>query len=395
MLSPLFASYREAYSGIPRPVWLLSAANLINRSGTMVLPFLALYLTEERGFSVTGAGRALALYGVGAMAASFLGGWLADRFEPVRVMTWSLVATAACFFVLGRLEAPWAIYLALAALSLAGESFRPANLTAIGRASGEVARAKSYTLYRLAINLGMTLGPTVGGVLALYDYDWLFWADGATCLGAALLLHLAFRPTAGERAEERPAGAGRSPWSDRPFLAFGFLCFVVAAIMFQILGAFPLFLSRERDFSEAAIGFVLAINTLIIVAVEMVVVHTLSRRDIPRILAAGGLLVGLGFALLPFGRGFLFVAFTVVVWTLGEMLSFSFSTTWTAARADDWSRGRYLGVYNLNFATAFVVAPLLGTWVYERFGGTALWLGCGVAGVAVALGFVALGRRPH
>jgi MFS family permease len=327
------------------------------------------------------------------MAASFLGGWLADRFEPTRVMKWSLVATAASFFVLGRLQAPWAIYLALAALSLAGESFRPANLTAIGRASGEADRAKSYALYRLAINLGMTLGPTVGGVLALYDYDWLFWADGATCLAAALLLHLAFRPTAGESAAARFAGEIRSPWTDRRFLAFVSLCFVVAVIMFQFNGAYTLFLSRERGFSEAAIGLTLAVNTLIIVAVEMVVVHTLSRHDIHRVVAVGGLLVGLGYALLPFGKSFAFVAFTVVVWTVGEMLSFAFSTTWTAARADDRSRGRYLGVYNLSFATAFVAAPLAGTWVYERFGGTALWLGCGVAGTLVALGFLALGGR--
>jgi predicted MFS family arabinose efflux permease len=393
MLAGVVASYREAYSGISRPVWLLSAANLINRSGTMVLPFLALYLTREQGFTAVEAGQALAVYGVGAMAASFLGGWLADRFDPARVMKWSLVATAACFFVLGRLESRAAIFAALAALSLTGESFRPANLTALGRASGETERAKSYALNRLAVNLGMALGPAVGGVLAFYDYDWLFWVDGVTCLGAALLLHLAFRPVAGEHASGREAAAGRSPWSDGPFLAFVFLCFLVASIMFQFLGAYPLFLSRERGFTEAAIGLTLAVNTLIIVAVEMVVVHALSRRDIYRVLALGGFLVGLGYSLLPFGRSFAYVAFTVVVWTLGEMLSFSFSTTWAAGRGDDASRGRYLGVYNLSFATAFVAAPLAGTWVYESFGPNVLWYGCGAAGVAVALGYLALGRR--
>lgn len=393
MLAGVVASYRGAFSGISRAVWLLSAANLINRSGTMVLPFLALYLTRERGFTTLEAGQALAVFGVGAMAASFLGGWLADRFEPARVMKWSLVATAACFFTLGRLESRPAIFAALAGLSVMSESFRPANLTALGRASGEADRAKSFALNRLAVNLGMSLGPAVGGVLALYDYDWLFWVDGFTCLGAALLLHLAFRPKPGMGGEARHAAAGRSPWSDGPYLAFVFLCFLVASVMFQFLGAYPLFLSRERGFTEAAIGLTLAINTLIIVAVEMVLVHGLSRRDLHRVLALGGLLVGLGYALLPFGKGFAYVAFTVVVWTVGEMLSFSFSTAWAAGRGDDASRGRYLGVYNLSFATAFVAAPLAGTWVYESFGSTALWLGCGGAGVAVAVGYLALGKR--
>src|SRR5262245_51654987 len=109
MLRSIAAAYREAFSGLSRPVWLLSIATLINRSGTMVLPFLALFLTEERGFTTTQAGQILALYGMGAIGASYVGGWLCDRIDPRRVMKWSLSLTGGCFVALGHLQGRLAI----------------------------------------------------------------------------------------------------------------------------------------------------------------------------------------------------------------------------------------------------------------------------------------------
>ena len=43
-------------AGLPRAVWVLSAATLVNRSGTMFVPFLVLYLTRARGYTPAAAG---------------------------------------------------------------------------------------------------------------------------------------------------------------------------------------------------------------------------------------------------------------------------------------------------------------------------------------------------
>jgi predicted MFS family arabinose efflux permease len=93
MFRVLAATYRDAFAGLSRPVWLISAATLVNRSGTMVLPFLTLFLTSERGFTATEAGQTLALYGIGGIAGSYLGGWLSDLWPPRRVMEVSLLLT--------------------------------------------------------------------------------------------------------------------------------------------------------------------------------------------------------------------------------------------------------------------------------------------------------------
>ncbi|HEV2854432.1 MAG TPA: MFS transporter [Thermoanaerobaculia bacterium] len=391
MFRSIATAYHDAFSGLSRPVWLLSIATLINRSGTMVMPFLALYLTEKRGFTTTQAGQTLALYGLGAMGASYLGGWLCDRFDPLLVMKWSLGLTGLSFLALGHIRGRLEISAMMIGLSFVGEVFRPANLAALASASDPGERARSFALMRLAVNIGMTLGPTVGGFLALRDYGWLFVGDGATCLLAVGLLHFAFPGRvlrAAPRSAERAAkAAAASPWRDLPLLTVLALMFLLNIVTFQVVGTFPLSLRDLYGFSEARIGLVLAVNTILIVLFEMVLVHSLSKRDPLKVSGLGAFLFCTGFALLPFGAGFAYVVLTVAVWTMGEMLVFPIVSSAIADRAPEESRGRYMGLLNLSFATAFVVAPLVGTWVYQNLGPRTLWLACGAVGILVWAGF--------
>lgn len=390
MLRPLAAAYRDAFSGLSRPVWLISAATLVNRSGTMVLPFLALYLTAERGLSTTQAGQTLAVYGIGGVAGSYLGGWLADLFPPRRVMEASLALTGAGFLVLGHLEARWTILLMMLALSLVAEAFRPACSAALAAEAGPGERTRAFALNRLAINMGMSLGPAVGGFLAARDYGWLFRVDGATCVLAALFLLVSFR---GEPPVARPsfAAAGgvadRSPWRDAPFLAAMLLLFLLATVTFQLASTYALTLRDLYGFGESRIGLVLAINTVIIVLVEMVLIHRLQRKNPLRLAAVGSFLLCLGFGLLPFGvaGGFAYVAFTVVIWTMGEMVTLPVMAGVVANRAGETSRGRYMALFTVAFEGALVTAPLIGTWVYQMFGPRILWGGCiGIGGLLLA-----------
>jgi MFS family permease len=356
----------------------------------MVLPFLALFLTKERGFTTTEAGQVLACYGLGGVAGSYLGGWLCDRLDTRRVMGGSLLATGAGFLLLGQLTARWAIFVTIFVLSLVAESFRPANSAAIAAASPPAVRTKAFALYRLAINLGMTLGPAAGGFLAARDYAWLFWADGGTCILAAGLLWVSFRHDirAIDADEMRAAvAAERSPWRDGPFMGLAFLMFLLAVATFQVVSTFPLTLRDFHHFNEARIGLALAINTLIIVLFEMVLIHRLGARDPLKVVAVGSLIFCAGLGLLPFGAGFAWVAFTVALWTVGEMLTFPVLSGVVANRAGEANRGRYMGIFTLSFEGAFVIAPLAGTWLYQGFGPRALWSACGLLGGVLLAGF--------
>lgn len=397
MFRSIATAYREAFSGLSRPVWLLSIATLINRSGTMVLPFLALYLTEERGFTPAQAGQTLALYGLGAVVASYFGGWLCDRIDPLAVMKWSLALTGLSFLVLGHLESRLAISAMMIVWSFVGEIFRPANMAALAAASDAGERARSFALMRLAVNLGMTLGPTVGGFLALRDYGWLFVADGLTCLLAAGLLLIAF-PGRRLQAVPRTAGvvaraASVSPWRDPQALGVFGLMFLLNLVTFQLASTFSLSLRDLQGFSEARIGLALATNTILIVLFEMVLVHSLSSRDPLKVSGVGAFLFCAGLGLLPFGSGFAYVVFTIAVWTVGEMLVFPIVSSAVADRAPEESRGAYMGMLNLSFASAFVVAPLIGTWIYENLGPEVLWYACGALGFLLWAGFHVMAVR--
>ena len=186
--------------------------------------------------------------------------------------------------------------------------------------------------------------------------------------------------------------AATSPWADGPFLVLLFLITLYGLVFFQLIGAFPLTLRDRFGLAENWIGISLAVNTLVIVLFEMVLVHSLRRRDPYRVIGLGSLLMCLGFALLPLGTGRLFVIFTVLVWTLGEMLSLALVSGVVAERAGEASQGRYMGMYAVSFSSAFVLAPLGGTWVYERFGAETLWYGCGVLGFFLWGAFAILGN---
>jgi predicted MFS family arabinose efflux permease len=394
VLRAAIQGYRSAFSGLPRDVWLLALGLLVNRSGSMVLPFIGLYLTHERGLSVPVAGRLLALYGAGSIAGSWLGGWLSDRTSPTRAQQTSLVLSGFAFLAFTRLTGTIAIAVAMLLLSVVAEAYRPAALADLSQRAPAAVRARSFALVRLAANLGVGIAPAVGGFLVLQSYRWLFVADAATCWLAAGVLALTLG-SASRAAVQDAATAGpgeRSPWSDRPFLGLLLLVVLLASVLFQMLSTLPLFLREARGLREDAIGLLLALNPLLIVLFEMVLVQRAERRQALPLIGAGGLLLCLGFGLLPLGTSVAWIALAIAVWTLGEMLSLPLANALVAARPGSRHRGRYMGLYTSAFSCAFVFAPALGTWVYHHFGHAALWYGVGAMGPLLWFLALALGR---
>ena len=386
MLRAVLRTYQAAFAGLPRDVWLLASVALVNRAGSMVLPFISLYLIEERGLSIALAGKLVALYGLGSLAGSWVGGFASDRFGPDRTIVASLALSGGCFLFLAMQRETWAIALGVFALSLTAETFRPAVMTSMGERAPDALQVRSFALLRLAINLGLTVGPALGGLLAVRGYVWLFLVDAATSWAAALLLLRSPRG-AGSAAHAAPdrRAAARSPWSDRPFLLLLGLSFGLAAVFFQIVSTLPLYLRQAYALPEDAIGGLLALNAVIVVLFEMVLVHWTEKRARMPLIALGCFLICAGFGLMPFGTSIGYAAFTVLVWTVGEMLALPLINTVVADRAARGNRGRYMGFYTMSFSAAFVVAPAAGTWVYDHIGPETLWHVVGLAGLPLAL----------
>ena len=389
MLRRLASAYKASFSGLPPAVWLLAFVSFVNRSGTMVMMFLALYLTQVKGWAVTDAGALLGIYGTGALAGAYLGGRLSDVITARRVMELSLLLTGAGFLLLGRLDDPAAITLAALFIGIVEPSLRPANATALADFSTPRDRARSFALNRLAVNLGMAFGPAVGGFLALIDYQWLFIVDGSTCLLACAVLTLGLERYGSARHVSAPEeeGSGSAPWHDGPFLALMTLTMLLAAVLFQVFSTWPLYMHERNGFSEAGIGLLFSINTLLIVIFQMPVIHAVGKLEPLRLSAWGSLLFCMGFALLPFGRSYVYVALMVVLWTIGEMISLPLIDGIVAGRASPAARGRYMSFQTLAFASALIFAPIGGTWLYEHVAPRAVWYACGAMGLVLLAGF--------
>jgi predicted MFS family arabinose efflux permease len=385
--------YRRAYSGLPRQAWTLFAVQLVNASGMMVIFFLSLYLTRRLNYSLAQAGRALSIFGMGSLAGSYLGGWLSDRIGSTTVQKLSLFSGGVLFLCLGQMRAPAAVNLTLFVLAAASGMLFPANSTSMARLCPPDITAKGFALNRLAGNIGATIGPAVGGYLALYSYGLLFWADGLTCIAAAGLFALLWKkPEQQLRKSAAKTTVRRSPWRDPPFLLLLPLITIWGAIFFQLVATFPLYMREAYGFPENRIGQLIMINTLLIITLEMLLMEKIRGRAVTRFIALSFLLTGAGFSLMPLGRGFAWAALSVAVWTFGEMLSMPLMGALIAVRAGPGNQGSYMGLISFAYSLAMILGPLAGTAVYGRFGPDRLWYGCGVAGLLLFFAFSLLGR---
>jgi predicted MFS family arabinose efflux permease len=399
----IVAAYREAFAGLARETWLLALVAFLNRAGSMVLPFLSLYATRNLGFTVEEAGQVLAAFGLGSMVGTSSGGWLTDRIGPLRVMQVCFAATGAGYLVLSQMTSFWHVIAAVAVTSAFAEAVRPAIMAAVSLSGEDATRARSLAMLRLALNLGTTVGPSLGGVIIARYPLGLFIGDAVSSWSAVAVLTLtlgrrhareaasAAREAREERAEAAPARPG-GPWRDLPFLAFLGLTVVFATAFMQILGTMPVYLRDIYHIPEPLIGGCLALNGGCIVLFEMLLVKRLERCDPLRTAAVGVLLACSGLALLAAGRGAALAYGSALVWTLGEMLALPASNTAVGCRAGVTGTGRYMGAYTLAFSIAFLLSPIVGSTVYERVSPDALWLGIGALGPFLAAGFYALSR---
>jgi len=393
-LRAAFSAYRSAYQGLPREVWLLAGALLVNRAGTMVLPFLSLYLTRDLDLTAANAGLIIGCFGLGSMVGSFVGGWLSDRVDPVRVQELSLLASGFGFLAFTQLETFAALAGGVLILAAISDTFRPALMAAVAHRSSPENRARAFALIRLAANLGMAVGPAAAGLLAVYGYVWIFVGDALTCWAAAVMLLATIgADVPGWTAAGREAkGRGGSPWRDLPFLGFMLLLVVLAMAFFQVWSTVPLYLRSFYGLSERSIGLLLALNAMLIVLAEMLLIRSVENRDRMKMVGLGAFLVCGGLAILPLGPGWMTAVVFMVVLTVGEMLSMPITNAVVAERAGVGSVGRYMGVYTLAFSTAFVIGPIAGTAIFQTFGPQTLWYGTGVVGVVLAVAFAALSR---
>ena len=381
-------SIRSDVRSLPAAAWILFAGTFVNRIGTFVLVFLVLYL-REKGYSPPEAGLAISAYGVGGMAASAAGGFLADRLGRRKTIALSMFSVAVTMIALSRAETLPLIIVLTGVAGFVGESYRPpssALLTDITRAGK---RLTAFAVYRLAINLGMGIGPALGGLLAQRSFQLLFWGDAITSALFGVIALTALPETKPEpTVHEKGESATRAIINDKRFVIFLVAQMLGVLIYVQSHSTFPLQVTF-LGFSATTYGMLMSLNGLIVLAIELPLT-AITRRYTARAMMAGGILViGVGFGMIALVSTLPLLALTVVVWTLGEIMYMPVASAYVADMAPEGMRGRYQGALGLTFGFGLVVGPALGTVLFS-WNPAGLWFFClGVAVVAAALVFAA------
>lgn len=364
---------------LPRRLWILAAATLVNRMGTMALPFLTLYLVRSLGLTASRAGLLLALYGLVALATGPVSGRLADAWGSLKVMRVSLVLSGLTMLVFPLAETFSAVAALTVVWALTTEAFRPAGLAYISEVAPPAQAKQAFALHRVAINLGMSLGPALGGFLAEVSFPALWRVNGATSLASAAVLAL-WLPEAGG-GDASPAGPPSARgFSDPRMRTFLLAAVFIGVVFFQHEGPLSLFLVRDLRMTESFFGLLFTVNTLLIVALEVPLNHATAHWPQRRALAIGAALFAAGFgAYGAVSRGWHAIAATVV-WTFGEMILMPAMSAYVSEIAPAARRGEYMGLYMMGFSFSFMIGPWAGLLALDHLGSTALWalvLGCG------------------
>jgi predicted MFS family arabinose efflux permease len=376
MLKHIYRSYIGSFSGLRREVWLLALITFINRAGTMVIPFLSLYLTKSRGFSLEEVGWILTFFGLGSVAGSWLGGKFTDAIGHYKTMAGSLLLSALFFILLQFPSSFWGICLGIFMVMLVADAFRPAVFVAINAYSKPENRTRSITLIRLAINLGFSAGPALGGlIIAGAGYSGLFWVDGITCFLAGMLLLKLLHP---KKALQNPAEVILQPKAvlkDRPYIIFILAMILFGFIFIQYFSTMPLYYAERYYLTEFQIGLLLGLNGFLIFLLEMPLIKFLEGRARSHLfhVITGSILVGLSFLLINLTGwvGILLIAMFFL--TLGEMIAFPFSNSFALKRAEGGKQGSYMALYSIAFSISHIFGHNTGMQLIGKFGYEVTW----------------------
>ncbi len=364
--------------GLSREIWWLAFITFINRAGTMVLPFLTLYLTKHLDFSLSQVGWIMTSFGVGSFLGSWLGGKLTDRIGYYRVMFWSLLLTGFLFIGLQYVTTFWGFVVGVFITMTIADTFRPAIFVSLNAYSKPENQTRSLTLIRLAINLGFSFGPFLGGlIIAILGYQSLFWVDGLTCILAILLFRTVLKNKEFIKKEKEieETNSISSIFKDKAYWLFLVIVFLMGFTFMQLFSTMPLYYKDIHGLTEVQIGLLMSLNGGLIFLTEMPLIHKLEQSSINKIniIVWSLVLFALSFFVLNISDWVGLIVIGMIIITVAEMLAFPFSNAFAMTRAVKGKEGLYMSLYAMAFSLAHIFSAKTGMEVVDKFGFNANW----------------------
>jgi predicted MFS family arabinose efflux permease len=392
MVKIILTAYQDSFSGLSKEVWWLALITFINRAGTMVLPFLSLYLTEDLNLEFGQVGWVMTSFGLGSLLGSYLGGKLTDKIGFYKVMIWSLLLTGFLFVLLQFIHSFLGFAIGIFLTMTVADTFRPAMFVSLKAYSKPENQTRSLTLIRLAINLGFSFGPFLGGlIIASLNYSGLFWVDGITCIAAVLLMSFVLKQKEFHQINikeiKEKSKSSITVYKDKPYWIFLLVVFLMGFVFLQLFTTMPLYYKEIHLLTEVQIGLIMSLNGFLIFLLEMPLIHYIEQKFLNkmRIITWSLMLFSFSFLILNISLwgGVLIIGMLFI--TVGEMLAFPFTNNFAMNRAPAGKEGRYLALYSMAFSFAHIFSAKTGMEIIDRFGYATNWCLMGGLGLLAAV----------
>lgn len=381
----------------PRQFWILFGGTLVNATGNgLVFPFLTLYLHQRLNLSMTYVGVILMMWSISSLVGQIVGGILADRLGRKLLMASSLGASACVMALFGFADSFATASIIVVCAGFAGALYQPARDAMIADLILPAKRPQAYGLLRVVANLGIAIGPAIGGFLAARSYLITFLGNASTAFLFCLITIFLMRETKPQvsvaRENRAPTGSFLDVLRNSRFVLFCIgiaLCTILAGQMMAVL---PVYMKDNFGLGEMFYGWVMTTNAAMVVLLQLPITRLVEK--IPRLFLTtlGAILYGLGVFSVTFANAFPQFILAMMVYTFGEMLLVPTSTAVTADLAPPEMRGRYMGMLGLTWSVGFGIGPIVAGMISDHIAPSAIWSITAVAGVFAAILFLALRR---
>jgi len=394
----LFQKTYAHLKSFPRDMWVLWTATFLNQLGFIVFPFLLLYLTQHLGFSLAKSSFVYVAFGMTLMIASFIAGNIIDRIGPEKVLLTALAGNSIVMFIFPAIHHYSTILIMSMIWGVTFGIYRPASQTLTSFLSPPGEQKITFSVMRLSTNLGMSMGPLLGGFLVAKSFSSIFIVNGTSNLIAAMIIILglksAFKKTPRHSTKLTFIQTAAFLKQDKILRIFLLGLLPVVMVFFQHEASLAVFLTQNLRFSYHFYGFLFTINTLMIVFFEILLNVATRAWGAKTSFITGSLLITLGFTGFAFATQAWQIILLTVIWTLGEMILFPAASGFVADLTSEKNRGAYMGLFSMNQNAALLLGLWGGSFLMSYLGAQILWIICGFWGLLSLLIFIKLPQKP-
>ncbi len=392
---------RNAYGEYPRNFWIVIGALFIDRlGGALIFPFIALFITAKFGVGMTEVGQLFTIIAITSVFGSIMGGAMTDKLGRKSVIIFGLVVSALSALAYGFVEDLNLVYIVGVVVGLFGNVSGPAQQAIIADLLPEDKRADGFGLLRIFANLAVTIGPAIGGVLAVRSYLYLFIIDAVASTITALVVFLVVpetRPVAtidkqGESIFQTLAGYFKVARNGL-FMAFIFAGMLMRFIYVQINTTLPVYLRDVHAIPERGYGYILSLNAAMVVLFQFWIIRRIKRFPPMIVMAFGTLLYGVGFSMYGLVSSYTLFALAMVIITIGEMLVIPIGQALVAKFAPEDMRGRYMAMYSFGWTIPAALGPWSAGVIMDNYNPNWVWYTCGIVSLFAIIGYLLLHPR--